>query len=204
MNAKLFTWCLREICRQCYRFNDLSHMCAYSAILRLKIINKNLSRWSSPGDRAEQDTTWHLGRVALSEIIPHTDFRRGDVVQQPPISRSYQGYCTYRIYIGEWLDRYGYMYIFIFPRARQEITGETFFFLFFFPQSKLLKDMCILLLMKPAFYFWTYFLFKHLFGFLQIHYIITYSLDIFHSRLWIHAICSETGWSAAHTLLNTA
>ena len=28
-----------EICRQCFEFNNLSHMCAYSAILPLKIIN---------------------------------------------------------------------------------------------------------------------------------------------------------------------
>ena len=48
-----------------------------------------------------------------------------------------------------------------------QITGNTLFFLIFFnfPQSTLFKDVCILLLMKPAFYFWTYFLFKHLFGF---------------------------------------
>ena len=58
-----------------------------------------------------------------------------------------------------------YKYLFFLGRGL-EITGENFFLIFFyFPQSTLLKDMCILLLMKPAFYFGTYFLFKHLFGF---------------------------------------
>ena len=87
MNAKLFT-CLKEICRQCYEFNNLSHMCAYSAILQLKIIN-NKSIEAIELSKIPRDI-W--GRVALSEIIPRTDFGRGDVVQQPPISRSYLGY----------------------------------------------------------------------------------------------------------------
>ena len=38
---------------------NLSHMCAYSAILQLKIINnKSIYR----GDRTQQDTTWHLSK----------------------------------------------------------------------------------------------------------------------------------------------
>ena len=119
---------------------NLSHMCAYSAILRLKIINNKyieaIELIKIPRD------IW--ARVAVSEIIPRTDFRRGDVVQRSPISRSYLGYWAYRIYIGEW---------------------SYFFSLFYFSQSTLPKDVCILLLMKPAFYFWTYFLFKRLFGF---------------------------------------
>ena len=164
MDAKLFT-CLREICRQCYKFNNLSHMCAYSAILRLKIINnKSIELSKIPRH------IW--GRVALSEIIPRTDFGRDDVVQQPPVSRSYLGYWSYRIYIGERSDRYGYIYIYLFIHLFflgrwQEIIGETLFFFSFlyFPQPTLLKDMCFLPLMKPDFYFWTYFLFKHLFVF---------------------------------------
>ena len=163
MNAKLFT-CLREICRQYYEFNNLSHMCAYSAILKI-INNKFIEAIElSKISRA----IW--GRVALSEIIPRTDFGRGDVVQQPPISRSYLEYLAYRIYIGERSDRYGYIYIYICiyfsaGRGRRLPVKPYFFFIFYFPQSTLLKDMCIMLLMKPAFYFWTYFLFKHLFGF---------------------------------------
>ena len=140
-----------------------SHMCGYSAILRLKIIN-NKSIAAIELSKIPRDI-W--GRVALSVIIPRTDFGRGEVLQQPPISRSYLGYWAYRIYIGERSDRYGYIYIYLFfLRRGQEITGKTLFFShFYFPQSTLLEDMCILLLMKPVFYFWTYFLFKHLFGF---------------------------------------
>ena len=141
---------------------NLSHMCAYSAILRLKIIN-NKSIEAIELSKIPRDI-W--ARVALSEIIPRTDFRRGDVVQRSPISRSYLGYWAYRIYIGEWSDHYGYIYMYFFLGRGQEITGKTLFFLvFYFPQSTLPKDVCILLLMKPAFYFWTYFLFKRLFGF---------------------------------------
>ena len=90
-------------------------MCAHSAILRLKIIN-NKSIEAIELSKIPRDI-W--GRVALIEIIPRTDFGRGDV-QQPPISRSYLGYWAYRIYIGERSDPYGYIYIFIFPRAGAE------------------------------------------------------------------------------------
>ena len=123
--------------------------CGIPAILRLKSIN-NKSIDAIELSKIPRDI-W--GRVALSKIIPRTNFGRGDVVQQPSISRSYLGYWAYRIYLGERSDRYGY--IFIFPRAGQEIAGEILFFFsfFYFPQSALLKDMCILLLMKPAFIF---------------------------------------------------
>ena len=57
---------------------NLSHMCAYSAILRLKIIN-NKSIEAIELSKIPRDI-W--ARVALSEIIPRTDFRRGDVGQQ--------------------------------------------------------------------------------------------------------------------------
>ena len=103
-------------------------MCAYSTILQLKIIN-NKSIEAIELSKIPRDI-W--ARVALSEIIPRTDFRRGDVVQRSPISRSYQGYWAYRIYIGEWSDRYGYIYIYIFLTRGQEITGKTLLFLFFF------------------------------------------------------------------------
>ena len=87
MNAKLFTWCLREICRQYHEFNNLSHMCIDTAILRLKSINNKsveaIELCKIPRDISE--------RVALTEIIPRTDFGRGDV-QQIPISPSYLGY----------------------------------------------------------------------------------------------------------------
>ena len=161
MNAKLFT-CFREICRQCNGLNNLSHMPAYSAILRLKIIN-NKSIEAIELCKIPHDI-W--GRVALSEIIPRTNFGRGDVVQQPPIIRSYLGYWAYWIYISDRSDRYGYIYIYLFSSGGdRRLPVKPFFPHFCFPQSTLLKDMCILLLMKPNFYFWTYFLFKHFFGF---------------------------------------
>ena len=91
-------------------------MCVYSAILQLKIIN-NKSIETIELSKIPRDI-W--ARVALSEIIPRTDFRRDDVVQRSPISRSYLGYWACRIYIGECSDRYGYIYIYIYiyvPRA---------------------------------------------------------------------------------------
>ena len=57
---------------------NLSHMCAYSAILRLKIIN-NKSIEAIELSKIPRDI-W--ARVALSEIIPRTAFRRGDVGHQ--------------------------------------------------------------------------------------------------------------------------
>ena len=54
-------------------------MCAYSAILRLKSMN-NKSIEAIELSKIPRDI-W--ARVALSEIIPRTDFRRGDVVQRP-------------------------------------------------------------------------------------------------------------------------
>ena len=140
----------------------LSHMCAYSTILQLKIIN-NKSIEAIELSKIPRDI-W--ARVALSEIIPRTDFRRGDVVQRSPISRSYQGYWAYQIYIGEWSDRYGYIYIYIFSsRGGRRLPVKPYCFSFFISQSTLPKNVCILLLMKPVFYFWTYSLFKYLFGF---------------------------------------
>ena len=118
---------------------NLSHMCAYSAILRLKIIN-NKSIEAIELSKIPRDI-W--ARVALSEIIPRTDFRRGDVVQRSPISRSYLGYWAYRIYIGEWSDRYGYIYMYFFLGRGQEITGKTLFFLvFFISHSQHCLKMC--------------------------------------------------------------
>ena len=53
-------------------------MCAYSASLRLKIIN-NKSIEAIELDKIPRDI-W--AKVALSEIIPRTDFRRRDVGHQ--------------------------------------------------------------------------------------------------------------------------
>ena len=100
---------------------NLSHMCAYSAILRLKMMN-NKSIEAIKLSKIPRDI-WV--KVALSEIIARTDFRRGDVVQRSPISRSYLGYWAYRIYILGISDIYRWMVgplwihinIYIFPRA---------------------------------------------------------------------------------------
>ena len=119
---------------------NLSHMCAYSAILRLKIIN-NKSIEAIELSKIPRDI-W--ARVALSEIIPRTDFRRGDVVQRWPISRSYLGYWAYRIYIGEWSDRYGYIHMYFFLGRGQEITGKTLFFShFFISHGQRCLKMCV-------------------------------------------------------------
>ena len=104
-------------------------MCAYSAILWLKSMN-NKSIEAIELSKIPRDI---LARVALSEIIPRTDFRRGDVVQRSPISRSYLGYWACRIYIGEWSDRYGYIYIFASGGGWRLPVKPYFFLIFLFP-----------------------------------------------------------------------
>ena len=204
MNARLFTWCLREICRQCYEFNHLCHMCAYSAILQLKIIN-NKSIEAIELSKIPRDK-WE--RVALSEIIPRTDFGRGDVVQQPPISRSYLGCWAYRIYIyiyiDEWSDCYDYIYI--FPRAGADNRWNLIFFSFFLiSYSQHCLKICI-----------SCFLFLNIFSIQTPLWLSLNSLDnnifTWYFPFEIMNIChfltiilsSETGWSDAHTLLNAA
>ena len=107
---------------------NLCHMCAYSAILRLKIINNKSIEAIELSNKIPRDI-W--ARVALSEIIRRTDFRRGDVVQRSPISRFYLGCWAYRIYVGEWSDRYGYMYLYIFSGGGRRLTVKPYFFLIF-------------------------------------------------------------------------
>ena len=53
-------------------------MCAFSAILRLKIINNK----SIEAIELSKIPRYIWARVALSEIIPRTDVRRGDVGHQ--------------------------------------------------------------------------------------------------------------------------
>ena len=116
---------------------NLSHMCAYSANLRLKIIN-NKSIEAIELSKIPRDI-W--ARVALSEIIPHTDFRRGDV-QRSPISRSYLGYWAYRIYISEWSDRYGYIYMYFPSDGARRLPVKPYFFSFFISHSHHCLKMC--------------------------------------------------------------
>ena len=141
---------------------NLSHMCAFSAILRLKIIyNKSIE-----AIELSKIPRYIWARVALSEIIPRTDFKRVDVGHQSvdlTWDTGHVGY-IYRWMVGPlWIHIYG-LYIFA-SGGGWRLPVKPYFFSFFSPQSTLFKDVCILLLMKPAFYFWTYFLFKHLFGF---------------------------------------
>ena len=111
-----------------------SHMCAYSAILRLKIINNK-----SIEAIELSKSIWV--KVALSEIIARTDFRRGDVVQRSPISRSYLEYWAYRIYILGISDIYRWMvgplwiliYFFFIGRGRRLPVKSYFFLIFLFP-----------------------------------------------------------------------
>ena len=99
-------------------------MCAYSAILRLNILN-NKSIQAIELSKIPRDI-WEM--VVLSETIPRTDFGRGDVMQQPPISRSYLGYWAYVMNIYK-----PSIYLFFLGRG-QEITGEILFFShFLFP-----------------------------------------------------------------------
>ena len=112
---------------------NLSHMCAYSAILQLKIINDK-SIEAIELSKIPRDI-W--ARVAVSEIIARTDFRRRYVVQRSPISRSYLGYWAYRIYIYRWMvgplwiHRYIYKYIYISSGGGRRLPVKPYFFLIF-------------------------------------------------------------------------
>ena len=165
MNAKLFTWCLGEICRQISIIN-LSHMCAYPASLRLKIIN-NKSIEAIELSKIPHDI-W--ARLALSEIAQISDgvmlvtnqWILPRILGMSDIYRWMVGPLWIHIiyfFLGKWMVGPLWIHIIYFFLGRGlEITGKTLFFLIFFnfPQSTLFKDVCILLLMKPAFYFWIY------------------------------------------------
>ena len=126
---------------------NLSHMCAYSSILRLKIINKSIEAIEL--SKIPRDI-WV--KVALSEIIARTDFRRGDVLQRSPISWSYLGYWAYRIYILGISDIYRWMvgplwihiYIFFFLGRGMRLPVKPYFFSFFFiSHSQHCLRMCV-------------------------------------------------------------
>ena len=146
-----------------YEFNNCSHTCAYSAILRLKSIN---NKSIEAIELSNLDTTWHLGKGGTEWDNPLQRFRTkwccATATNQSILPRILGISDIYRWMIGPlWI----HIYIYLFLLGRwQEISGETLFFshFFYFPLSTLLKDMCILLLVKPAFYFWPYFLLKHL------------------------------------------
>ena len=113
---------------------NLSHMCAYSAILRLKIINNKSI------EVIELDTTWHLGKGGTEWDNPPHRFQTGWCWS--PISGSYLGYWVCQIYIYiyiyisvcEWSDRYGYiLYIFASGGGWRLPVKHYFFSFFLFP-----------------------------------------------------------------------
>ena len=129
---------------------NLSHMCAYPASLRLKIINNKCIE-AIELSKIPRDI-W--ARLALSEIAQISD-RVMLVTNQWILPRILGMSDIYRWMVGPLWKHI----IYFFLGRGLEITGKTLFFLIFFnfPQSTLFKDVCILLLMKPAFYFWIYF-----------------------------------------------
>ena len=118
---------------------NLSHMCAYSAILRLKIIN-NKSIEAIEHSKIPRDIwAW----VPLSEIIH-------------PLHRLQTGWCATvtnqsilprilgisDIYIGEWSDRYGYIYFFSSGGGRR-LPVKPYFFSFYISHSQHCLKMCV-------------------------------------------------------------
>ena len=106
----------------------LSHMCAYSSqILRLKMIN---NKSIEAIELSKMYTTWHLGKGDTEWDNPPHRFQTGWCWL--PISGSYLGYWTCRIYIYRWMVGPLWIYIIYFCLGRGlEITGKPYFFSFF-------------------------------------------------------------------------
>ena len=113
------------------------NMCAYSPILQLKIIN-NTSIVTIELRKIPRDI-W--ARVALSEItFPHR-LRAGWCCATATNQSILPWILAYRIYIGEWSDRYGYIYI--TSAGAGDYQWNLIFFLFsHVPPSTLLK-ICV-------------------------------------------------------------
>ena len=124
-SSYLCAW--EKFCRHCYQFNNLIHMCAYSAILRLKIIN-NKSIEAIKLSKIPRDIwgRWHWVRY-----YPHrfqTGWCCATVTNQSILPRILGISDIYRWTVGPlWI----HTYIFFLGRG-QEITGETLFFSHFF------------------------------------------------------------------------
>ena len=101
-------------------------MCGYSAILRLKIIN-NKSIEAIELSKIPCDI-WE--RVALSEIIP-AQISDGVMLcnSHKSVDLGARILGISDIYIGEWSNRYGY--IFVFPRVGGRFPVKPYFFLIF-------------------------------------------------------------------------
>ena len=116
---------------------NLRHMCAYSASLRLNIIN-NKSIDAIELSKIPRDI-WT--RVALSEIILCTDFRRGDAGHQS-VDLKILGMSD--IYIGEWSDRYGYILYIFASGGGWRLPVKLYFFSFFYiSHSQHCLKMCV-------------------------------------------------------------
>ena len=117
----------------------LSHMCAYSSeILRLKIIN---NKSIEAIELSKMYTTWHLGKGGTERDNPPHRFQTRWCWL--PISGSYLGYWTCRIY--RWMVGPLWIYIIFFCLGRGlEITGKPYFFLIFFIcHSQHCLKMCV-------------------------------------------------------------
>ena len=117
---------------------NLCHMCAYSAILRLKMINKSIEAIEL--SKIPRDI-W--ARVALSEIIPPHRFQTGWCWS--PISGSYPGYWACRIYIYRWMVRPLWIHIIYFASSGgwRLPVKPNFFSFFFNSHSQHCLKMCV-------------------------------------------------------------
>ena len=122
---------------------NLSHMCAYSAILRLKIINNKSIKLS------KIPRTWHLRKGGSEwDNRPHW-FQKGRccaIVTNQSILPRILCISDIYIYIGEWSERYGYIYIgsYIYSSGGgRRLPAKPYFFSFFIFHSQHCLRMCV-------------------------------------------------------------
>ena len=169
---------------------------------------RNLSRRSNS---AKYQVTFEQGWHWV-EIIARTNFRRGDVVQRSPISRSYLGYWAYRIYrwmVGPlWIHIYIYIYIHIFcSGGGRRLPIKPYFFSFFLFPTVNIAQGCVYPAVDE-----TSFLFLNIF-FIQTPLLLSLNLLDNNIFIWyfpfqIVNICnllaiilsSKTGWLDTHNL----
>ena len=185
-----------------------------SIILVICVHTRLFCEWKLWITNLSRRSSWARNHVTIGERWhwdnPRTDFGRGDV-QQPPISRSYLRYWAYRMYIGEWSDCYGYRYIYIYISSGggRRLPVKPYFFPFFISHSQYCLKIVYPAVNK------TNFIFLNKFSIQTPLWLSLNSLDksifTWYFPFEIMNIChlltiiltSETGWSDAHTLLNT-
>ena len=122
---------------------NLSHMCAYSAILRLKIIiNTYLSR------RSNSARYQHLSKGGTEWDNPPHRFQTGwccaTVTNQSILPRILGMSDIYRWMVGPLLiHTYAHTYVYICLGRGLEITGKPFFSHFFISHSQHCLKMCV-------------------------------------------------------------